>query len=100
MLASFNNTLQLCPLVGFVQCFRDRNALVVVAAKGKRGNMPYGRKGTAGQQMPSMPEFDPKDDTPRFVLFIKSKVVSRQLEMKNVNHGCPYRLPTFPLKQR
>ena len=50
---------------------------MVVAAKGKRGNMPYGRKGTAGQQqMPSMPEFDPKDDTPRFVLFIKSKVVS------------------------
>lgn len=50
-----------------------RRAAVSVRAKGKRSFTP-GRQPNK-QQMPAMPKMDEGDDTPKFVLFIRTKNV-------------------------
>ncbi|CAI7830420.1 unnamed protein product, partial [Closterium sp. NIES-53] len=57
---------------------------LVVEAKGKKSNQNYARR---QQQQPTPPEFDPSDDTPRFVLFIKTKAVNRWYPLSVVTGG-------------
>ncbi|CAI5478959.1 unnamed protein product [Closterium sp. Yama58-4] len=61
-----------------------QHSRLVVEAKGKKNNQ-YARR--LQQQQPSVPEFDPSDDTPRFVLFIKTKAVNRWYPLSVVTGG-------------
>eukprot|EP00850_Spirogloea_muscicola_P016175 SM000129S26162 [mRNA] locus=s129:362264:364482:+ [translate_table: standard] len=72
---------------------------VSVRAKGKRNAMPGGVRRGAGQQaMPSLPKIDTADDTPKFVLFIRTKNVSRWYPLSVITGGTAAKLMLGAMK--